>query len=128
VQIVFPIPEICEYLTEETKTKLFYNAERDDQGSKVSLLYDIYPLILHYSDKVTDFFERSDDCFAEMKWQKRLRANAPLFWVSSHMSFWSYVIFVFSVFINVIVATFYPFTEALPSNKMLVKHLFTFYS
>ena len=30
-QIVFPIPEICEYLTEDTKLKLFTNAERDDQ-------------------------------------------------------------------------------------------------
>ena len=30
-QIVFPIPEICEYLTDETKFKVFSNAERDDQ-------------------------------------------------------------------------------------------------
>ncbi len=94
-QIVFPIPEICEYLTEDTKLRLFYNAERDDQGSKV-----------------TDFFGRTDDCFAEMKWQKKLRSNSGLFWVSSHMSFWSYVIFACSVFINVIVASFYPFTDA----------------
>ncbi len=97
-QIVFPIPEICEYLTEETKVKLFCNAERDDQGSKVA-----------------DFFGRTDDCFAEMKWQKKLRSNSGLFWVSSHMSFWSYVIFACSVFINVIVASFYPFPDAPPS-------------
>ena len=30
-QIVFPIPEICEYLTNETKVKIFTNSERDDQ-------------------------------------------------------------------------------------------------
>ena len=53
--------------------------------------------------------------FNEMKWQKTLRSNQGLFWVSRHMSFWSYVIFVVSVFINVIVATFYPFTERLPN-------------
>lgn len=35
-QIVFPIPEICEYLTSETKHKVYLTAERDDQGSKVS--------------------------------------------------------------------------------------------
>ena len=35
-QIVFPIPEICEYLTEETKRKTYLTAERDDQGSKVA--------------------------------------------------------------------------------------------
>ena len=64
---------------------------------------------------MTDFFNRSEDCFSEMKWQKKLRSNPGLFWVSRHMSFWSYVIFACSVFINVIVASFYPFTEALPS-------------
>lgn len=55
-RIVFPIPEICEYLTDETKNKVYYTAERDDQGSKVA-----------------DFFERHEDMFAEMKWQRQLR-------------------------------------------------------
>lgn len=36
-QIVFPIPEICEYLTHDTKVKVLNTAELDDQGSKVSL-------------------------------------------------------------------------------------------
>ena len=51
-----------------------------------------------------DFFAKSEDMFAEMKWQKKLRSNPALFWVSSHMSFWSYIIFMCTVFINVIVA------------------------
>ena len=99
-QIVFPIPEICEYLTEETKSKVRANAERDDQGSKVN-----------------DFFEKTDDMFAEMKWQKKLRSNHTLFVVSSLMSTWSYAIFLCSVFINVIVAIFYPFNTELPSKS-----------
>jgi len=57
-QIVFPIPEICEYLTHDTKVKIYNTAERDDQGSKVS-----------------DFFEKTDDMFNEMMWQKKLRGN-----------------------------------------------------
>ena len=48
-QIVFPIPEICEYLTEETKRKTYLTAERDDQGSKVA-----------------DFFAKSEDMFTEI--------------------------------------------------------------
>lgn len=60
-QIVFPIPEICEYLTEETKSRVYNTAERDDQGSKVS-----------------DFFEKTEDMFAEMKWQKKLRGTVKL--------------------------------------------------
>lgn len=57
-QIVFPIPEICEYLTQDTKIKVINTAERDDQGSKVA-----------------DFFERTEQMFNEMKWQKKLRGK-----------------------------------------------------
>lgn len=55
-QIVFPIPEICELITHDTKLRVLSTAELDDQGSKVS-----------------DFFERTEDMFNEMKWQKKLR-------------------------------------------------------
>lgn len=55
-QIVFPIPEICELITVDTKIRVLNTTERDDQGSKVS-----------------DFFERTEDMFNEMKWQKKLR-------------------------------------------------------
>ena len=57
-RIVFPIPEICEFLTQETKTVVLKTAERDEQGSKVA-----------------DFFGRHEDMFAEMKWQKKLRGE-----------------------------------------------------
>lgn len=93
-QIVFPIPEICEYLTAETKVKLYQTAERDDQGSKV-----------------TDFFERHTSLFDEMKWQKKLRSNPVLFWVSSHMRLWSGISFNLAILCNLIVALFYPFSS-----------------
>ena len=57
-QIVFPIPEICEYLTTETKKKILNTAERDDQGSKVA-----------------DFFDQTEEMFNEMNWQKKLRGK-----------------------------------------------------
>ena len=60
-QIVFPIPEICEYLTIDTKVRVFHTAERDDQGSKVAAFFDVV-----------------DDMFDEMKWQKKLRGNSFL--------------------------------------------------
>ena len=60
-QIVFPIPEICEYLTAETKQTVRLTTERDEQASKVS-----------------DFFKRTDDMFSEMKWQKKLRGKQRL--------------------------------------------------
>ena len=57
-RIVFPVPPICEYLTAETKNLVYTTTERDDQGSKV-----------------TDFFDKTDDMFMEMKWQKKLRCK-----------------------------------------------------
>ncbi|XP_050098198.1 inositol 1,4,5-trisphosphate receptor isoform X2 [Anopheles aquasalis] len=96
-QIVFPIPEICEYLTKDTKVRVLNTAERDDQGSKVA-----------------DFFDRHEAMFNEMKWQKKLRGQPALFWVSSYMSLWSNILFNLAVLINLIVAFFYPFENAVP--------------
>ncbi|XP_070152834.1 inositol 1,4,5-trisphosphate receptor-like isoform X2 [Polyergus mexicanus] len=96
-QIVFPIPEICELITVDTKIRVFNTTERDDQGSKVS-----------------DFFERTEDMFNEMKWQKKLRGQSMLFWMSSYMSLWSNILFNCAVLINLIVAFFYPFVDSVP--------------
>lgn len=98
-QIVFPIPEICELITVDTKMRVLNTAERDDQGSKVS-----------------DFFERTEDMFNEMKWQKKLRGQPMLFWMSSYMSLWSNILFNCAVLINLIVAFFYPFVDSVPSE------------
>nr|XP_037876698.1 inositol 1,4,5-trisphosphate receptor isoform X5 [Bombyx mori] len=102
-QIVFPIPEMCEYLPADSKHRVLQSAERDDQGSKVA-----------------DFFARLDHLFHEMKWQKKLRGQPLLFWVSSYMSLWSNILFNFAVLINVIVAFFYPFSD---ENPRLGQHV-----
>lgn len=71
-QIVFPVPNICEYLTEESKVRVFTTTERDDQGSKVN-----------------HFFQQFEDLYNEMWWQKKMRSmsiseekknNIHLFW------------------------------------------------
>uniref|UniRef100_A0A2M4DQF5 Putative inositol 145-trisphosphate receptor n=1 Tax=Anopheles darlingi TaxID=43151 RepID=A0A2M4DQF5_ANODA len=49
-----------------------------------------------------------------MKWQKKLRGQPALFWVSSYMSLWSNILFNLAVLINLIVAFFYPFENAVP--------------
>lgn len=59
-QIVFPVPSICEFLTKESKLRIYYTTERDEQGSKIN-----------------DFFLRSEDLFNEMNWQKKLRGACP---------------------------------------------------
>ena len=102
-QIVFPIPEICEYLPEDYKTKIYNTVEKDDQGSKVA-----------------DFFSKSDVMFEKMQWQKKLRSSTALFMVSKKESFWSNIIFLLSLVINLIVASFYPFSSELPGSKLII--------
>ncbi|XP_075711890.1 inositol 1,4,5-trisphosphate-gated calcium channel ITPR2 isoform X2 [Rhinoderma darwinii] len=93
-QIVFPVPNICEYLTRESMWRVFNTTERDEQGSKVN-----------------DFFQQTEDLYNEMKWQKKIRSNLALFWFSRHISLWGSISFNLAVFINLAVALFYPFGD-----------------
>ncbi|XP_069940179.1 inositol 1,4,5-trisphosphate receptor isoform X5 [Cherax quadricarinatus] len=97
-QIVFPIPEICNYLTRETKQRVYQTAERDEQGTKV-----------------TDFFEKCNDMFIEMQWQRKLKSQAVLSTISNYMSLWSRLLFLLALMNNLIVAFFYPYTSHLPN-------------
>ncbi|XP_068168569.1 inositol 1,4,5-trisphosphate-gated calcium channel ITPR2 isoform X2 [Antennarius striatus] len=93
-QIVFPVPNICEYLTEESKVRVFTTTERDDQGSKVN-----------------DFFQQFDNLYNEMRWQKKIRKNKALFWFSRQISLWGSISFYLACLVNIAVAVFYPFGD-----------------
>ncbi|XP_028744195.1 inositol 1,4,5-trisphosphate receptor type 3 [Peromyscus leucopus] len=93
-QIVFPVPAICQFLTEETKHRLFTTTEQDEQGSKVS-----------------DFFDQSSFLHNEMEWQRRLRSMPLIYWFSRRMTLWGSISFNLAVFINIIIAFFYPYVE-----------------
>ena len=95
-QIVFPVPTICEYLTKETKQRIFLTTEKDEQNSKI-----------------TDFFNSVDSMWNDMKGQRKLRQQTWLYWFSSHMSLWSDISFNFAVLINLLVAIFYPFDRGI---------------
>ncbi|KAI7798187.1 putative inositol 1, partial [Triplophysa rosa] len=90
-QIVFPVHPICEYLTEESKFRVFTTTELDEQGSKVP-----------------HFFEQTSFLHNEMEWQKKLRSMPVLFWFSRRMSLWGTISFNLAVFVNLIIALFYP--------------------
>uniref|UniRef100_A0A7M4FZI7 Inositol 1,4,5-trisphosphate receptor n=1 Tax=Crocodylus porosus TaxID=8502 RepID=A0A7M4FZI7_CROPO len=101
-QIIFPVPGICEFLTKETKYRLFTTTEQDDQGSKVS-----------------DFFDQSAFLHNEMEWQKKLRSMPLMYWFSRRMTLWGSISFNLAVFINIIIAFFYPYIEATSMGKLL---------
>ncbi|XP_019743314.1 inositol 1,4,5-trisphosphate-gated calcium channel ITPR3 [Hippocampus comes] len=91
-QIVFPVHPICEFLTEESKLRVFNTTEQDEQGSKV-----------------THFFEQTSFLHGEMEWQKKLRSMPVLYWFSRRMTLWGTISFNLAVFINLIIAFFYPY-------------------
>lgn len=91
-QIVFPVHPICEFLTEESKLRVFTTTEQDEQGSKV-----------------THFFEQTSFLHGEMEWQKKLRSMPVLYWFSRRMTLWGSISFNLAVFINLIIAFFYPY-------------------
>ncbi|XP_012780770.1 inositol 1,4,5-trisphosphate-gated calcium channel ITPR3 [Maylandia zebra] len=91
-QIVFPVHPICEFLTEESKIRVFNTTELDEQGSKV-----------------THFFEQTSFLHGEMEWQKKLRSMPVLYWFSRRMTLWGTISFKLALFINLIIAFFYPY-------------------
>ncbi|XP_030639388.1 inositol 1,4,5-trisphosphate-gated calcium channel ITPR3 [Chanos chanos] len=93
-QIVFPVHPICEFLTDESKFRVFNTTEQDEQGSKV-----------------THFFEQTSFLHNEMEWQKKLRSMPVLYWFSRRMTLWGSISFNLAVFINLIIAVFYPYNS-----------------
>ncbi|XP_076133509.1 inositol 1,4,5-trisphosphate-gated calcium channel ITPR3 isoform X1 [Alosa pseudoharengus] len=108
-QIVFPIHPICEYLTEESKVRVFNTTEQDEQGSKV-----------------THFFEQTSFLHNEMEWQKKLRSMPVLFWFSGRMALWGSISFNLAVFINLIIALFYPYNSGTIDSSLLAMMFWVF--
>lgn len=98
-QVVFPVPSICQFLTTDTRQKVFLNTEKDEQNSKIS-----------------GFVEQVEHMWDEMKWQKKLRKRSNLYWFSSNISYWNNISFKLAVIINLVVAFFYPFPNETIGN------------
>lgn len=85
-RVVFPVPQICEYLTHETKLNVYQNTEQDERGSKIP-----------------NFFQCVDDLFDEMKWQEELQTEPILHSIARYMSLWSSIEFRLSCLVTVLV-------------------------
>jgi hypothetical protein len=112
-RVVFPIHDICSYLTPSTKNNVFINTERDAQGSKV-----------------TDFFDKWESMYEEMKWQRKLQDRPILNACTKRLRFWGRMAFFNAVLINIVLALCYPFESAASvqafnmSNPFLYASLF----
>uniref|UniRef100_A0A6G1SGD1 Inositol 1,4,5-trisphosphate receptor n=1 Tax=Aceria tosichella TaxID=561515 RepID=A0A6G1SGD1_9ACAR len=85
-RVVFPVPQICEYLTDETKSHVFHSTQQDERGSKIP-----------------NFFLKVDDLFEEMKWQRELQTKPILHSIARYMSLWSDLEFKLSFLVTVLV-------------------------
>ncbi|GMS96579.1 hypothetical protein PENTCL1PPCAC_18754 [Pristionchus entomophagus] len=94
-RVVFPIHDICSYVTRETKSNVYFETERDAQGSKV-----------------TDFFGRWPELYDEMRWQHKLQTWPWLSLCARRLKLWSRLSNFFAVLVNAIIAFYYPFDEA----------------
>uniref|UniRef100_A0A1I8B146 RIH_assoc domain-containing protein n=1 Tax=Meloidogyne hapla TaxID=6305 RepID=A0A1I8B146_MELHA len=94
-RVLFPIHDICGFLTDETKQSVFVNTEKDAQGSKIS-----------------DFFDKWNYLFNEMKWQKKLQNRPWLSYFTKRLHLWSRMCFFLSVLLNLILAISYPFEHS----------------
>merc|ERR1719300_571913 len=93
-QIVFPVPEVCQFLKEESKKKFYLNAEEDDEGYRASY-----------------FLRECDGLIDEIHWQKYLQKQPFLYFLSNFSQIWLSFIFWLSIGINIIVVQFYPFGD-----------------
>lgn len=94
-QVYFPIPAICTYLNDNARKRVFLKTEVDEQGSKV-----------------TDFYERVNNLFEEMKWQKQLKSRPRLYTIAMNYSRWKMLAVTMAVLQNVLVACSFPFDKA----------------
>ncbi|WKY04843.1 hypothetical protein Q1695_005670 [Nippostrongylus brasiliensis] len=94
-RVVFPIHEVCSFLTKETKQNVYYNTERDNQGSKVSEFFDQWPAM-----------------YQEMMWQRKLQDRPYLSACAQRLRLWGRLAFLFAVLVNIVIALYYPFETA----------------
>ena len=92
-QVSFPIPDVCAFLTEESRVDVEVNTKRDEQGSNVP-----------------DFFSRIEGLHREMRWQNELRKRTGLYWFASHLVTWKRMSFMVAVLTNLMVVLTYPLT------------------
>ena len=100
---MFPVPEVCQFLKEESKKKFYLNAEEDDEGYRASY-----------------FLRECDGLIDEIHWQKYLQMQPFLYFLSNFSQIWLSFIFWLSIGINIIVVQFYPFRDT-TFGKCIIK-------
>ena len=94
-RIVFPKPEICNHLDEQTQTSFLKNAKSDNKGSRVDY-----------------FFKQFDDLYGIMENKQRLKTSDWRVYITNRAGIWSNLKFSLALIINLILVLYFPFEES----------------
>jgi hypothetical protein len=92
-RITFPVPNLCAFLTRDSKQKVYVETDVDEHGSKIPA-----------------FYSSINGLFEEMKWQMKLKSRPDLYQLTTNFGNWKALAFTFAILLNLIVAIYYPFT------------------
>ena len=93
-KIFFPIPALCQFLSQSSKRELLQGVDVDEQGSKIP-----------------EFFMRVQDLYENMKWQRKLKSCWTLFQITYNAPLWDVLFFIFTAMLNSVVMVCYPFVQ-----------------
>ena len=93
-KIFFPIPELCQFLSQSSKQEIMKGVDVDEQGSKIP-----------------EFFMRVQDLYENMKWQRKLKSCWTLFQITYNAPLWDLLFFAFAAMLNSMVMVCYPFVQ-----------------
>ncbi|OWZ14938.1 Ryanodine-inositol 1,4,5-triphosphate receptor Ca2 channel protein [Phytophthora megakarya] len=107
IPFYFPVHPICFCLTDKSKKKLVWNVSRG-------------------TDKLSDFYARSDKLVDEMTHQSHLQLHKHVSWVAKNLEEIKRVAFILAVIINLIVLLFYRaagiYSTPFPANEITFIH------
>ena len=108
-RFLFPVPPMCQYLTETTKERLKWSLNRDSAGKKIEGLFGHTGVIL-------------DEMQHQQKLHDRLNRLPLLVWLYSRRRWWLDVAFVLAVVLNVLILGC--FSEGIDGSMQCSRRLF----
>ncbi|KAI9318767.1 hypothetical protein BX666DRAFT_2026190 [Dichotomocladium elegans] len=87
-QVLFPVPEICKYLREDTKQRFLWNVKRDSPSAKIE-----------------DFVRLSDNIIYEIETHARVARNPYLSLLTEYSMWWWRASYVVTILLNILILT-----------------------
>lgn len=100
--ILFPIPEVCSYLREDSKSQFLWKVRRDSPSTKVE-----------------DFVNRTRDTIFEIRHQARLRRDPRLTILADFYGFWWRGAYALTAFLNLLALSCF---VSFPSGSGAMNH------